>query len=67
MRANHGSQTCKLHGEFYVMIRSFLLLLAGDAISILIAPEKGAETRKKITDLLKGYKDGIEKLKFKIQ
>lgn len=48
------------------MARSFWFLLAGVAIGILIAPEKGVDTRKKITDLLEDYKDSYEKLKSKI-
>jgi gas vesicle protein len=39
------------------MNRTFLVLLTGIAIGILIAPAKGSETWKKIVDGFDDYKD----------
>jgi gas vesicle protein len=44
------------------MARSLMLFLAGIAIGILIAPDKGTETRKKISDKLDDYKDDAQDL-----
>ena len=39
------------------MNRIFLTLLAGIAIGLLLAPEKGSETLKKVINGLKNYGD----------
>lgn len=39
------------------MNKAFLILLAGVAIGLLIAPEKGSETLKKLMNGLKEYGD----------
>jgi hypothetical protein len=39
------------------MNRIFLTLLAGIAIGVLFAPEKGSESLKKVIDCLKNYGD----------
>lgn len=44
------------------MEKSFIILLAGIVIGILIAPEKGIDTRKKIADRLDDYRDDAEDL-----
>ena len=49
------------------MKRAFWLVMAGVAIGILVAPDKGSETWKKITDSLDDLKDqarqGMDDLK----
>jgi gas vesicle protein len=39
------------------MKKAFWLIMVGIAIGILVAPDKGSETRKKITDNLDDLKD----------
>jgi gas vesicle protein len=43
------------------MKKTFLLIMAGVAIGILIAPGKGSETWKKITDSLDDLKEKARK------
>jgi gas vesicle protein len=42
------------------MKKAFWLIMAGVAIGILIAPDKGSETWKKITDKLDDLKDNAK-------
>lgn len=57
------------------MAKALMLLLAGVAIGILIAPEKGEDTRRKITNRLVDIgdeaeglvKDASSKIKSKLQ
>lgn len=49
------------------MIRSLLFLLAGIAVGVLIAPEKGADTRKKITACFDDYREGFGELTSSLQ
>ena len=42
------------------MKKAFWLIMAGVAIGILIAPDKGSETWKKITDKLDELKDNAK-------
>jgi len=42
------------------MTRFLTILLTGVVIGILIAPDKGASTRRRLSDLLAGFTDGDE-------
>jgi len=44
------------------MSKLLTILLAGVAVGILLAPDKGSATLKKIADRLSGYKDDAKDL-----
>jgi len=44
-----------------IIIRSLFFLAAGVCIGILIAPDKGSETRKKVTDAVNDIKNKLKK------
>ena len=48
------------------MNKLFIALLAGVAVGLLIAPDKGSVTRKKLMDGFKDWADNLEGLKEKL-